>query len=241
MSFKISSLSEYFLEYQKSIDQPEKFWSDIAETFKWKKPWDKVLSWNFNDLDLKWFLNAKLNITENIFERNIEKFGSKTAIIWEPNDPNEKPLQITYNELFQKTCQFSNVLQDQGISKGDRVIIYMPMIPEAAIAMLACARVGAVHSVVFAGFSSSALADRINDCQAKMVITSDGNFRGKKNIEVKAVVDRAIEKTKTIEKVIVCKRTKAKVNMKSGRDFWWHEVVKNQTSDHKATILDSEK
>jgi len=240
MSFKISSLSEYFVEYQKSIDQPEKFWSDIAETFKWKKPWDKVLSWNFNDPDLKWFLNAKLNITENIFERNIEKFGSKTAIIWEPNDPNEKPLQITYNELFQKTCQFSNVLQDQGISKGDRVIIYMPMIPEAAIAMLACARVGAVHSVVFAGFSSSALADRINDCQAKMVITSDGNFRGKKNIEVKAVVDRAIEKTKTIEKVIVCERTKAQVNMKSGRDFWWHEVVKNQTSDHKATILDSE-
>jgi len=240
MSFKISSLSEYFLEYQKSIDQPEKFWSDIAETFKWKKPWDKVLSWNFNDLDLKWFLNAKLNITENIFERNIEKFGSKTAIIWEPNDPNEKSLQITYNELFQKTCQFSNVLQDQGISKGDRVIIYMPMIPEAAIAMLACARVGAVHSVVFAGFSSSALADRINDCQAKMVITSDGNFRGKKNIEVKAVVDKAIEKTKTIEKVIVCKRTKAEVNMKSGRDFWWHEVVKNKSSDHKATILDSE-
>ena len=240
MSFKISSLSEYFVEYQKSIDQPEKFWSDIAETFKWKKPWDKVLSWNFNGPDLKWFLNAKLNITENIFERNIEKFGNKTAIIWEPNDPNEKSLQITYNELFQKTCQFSNVLQDLGISKGDRVIIYMPMIPEAAIAMLACARVGAVHSVVFAGFSSSALADRINDCQAKMVITSDGNFRGKKNIEVKAVVDRAIEKTKTIEKVIVCKRTKAEVNMKSGRDFWWHEVVKNQSSDHKATILDSE-
>ena len=240
MSFKISSLSEYFVEYQKSIDQPEKFWSDIAETFKWKKTWDKVLSWNINGPDLKWFLNAKLNITENIFERNIEKFGNKTAIIWEPNDPNEKSLKITYNELFQKTCQFSNVLQDLGISKGDRVIIYMPMIPEAAIAMLACARVGAVHSVVFAGFSSSALADRINDCQAKMVITSDGNFRGKKNIEVKAVVDRAIEKTKTIEKVIVCKRTKAVVNMKSGRDFWWHEVVKNQSSDHKATILDSE-
>ena len=240
MSFKISSLSEYFVEYQKSIDQPEKFWSDIAETFKWKKQWDKVLSWNFNGPDLKWFLNAKLNITENIFERNIEKFGNKTAIIWEPNDPNEKSLKITYNELFQKTCQFSNVLQDLGISKGDRVIIYMPMIPEAAIAMLACARVGAVHSVVFAGFSSSALADRINDCQAKMVITSDGNFRGKKNIEVKAVVDKAIEKTKTIEKVIVCKRTKTEVNMKSGRDFWWHDVVKNQSSDHKATILDSE-
>ncbi len=240
MSFKISSLSEYFVEYQKSIDQPEKFWSDIAETFKWQKPWDKVLSWNFNGPDLKWFLNAKLNITENIFERNIEKFGNKTAIIWEPNDPNEKSLQITYNELFQKTCQFSNVLQDKGISEGDRVIIYMPMIPEAAIAMLACARVGAIHSVVFAGFSSSALADRINDCQAKMVITSDGNFRGKKNIEVKAVVDRALEKTKTIEKVIVCKRTKAEVNMKSGRDFWWHEVIKGKSSENKATILDSE-
>ena len=240
MSFKISSLSEYFVEYQKSIDHPEKFWSDIAETFKWQKPWDKVLSWNFNGPDLKWFLNAKLNITENIFERNIEKFGNKTAIIWEPNDPNEKSLQITYNELFQKTCQFSNVLQDKGISEGDRVIIYMPMIPEAAIAMLACARVGAIHSVVFAGFSSSALADRINDCQAKMVITSDGKYRKKKNIEVKAVVDRALEKTKTIEKVIVCKRTKAEVNMKSGRDFWWHEVIKDKSSENKATILDSE-
>ena len=240
MSFKISSLSKYFQEYQKSIDQPEKFWSDIAETFKWQKPWDKVLSWNFNGPDIKWFKNAKLNITENIFERNIDKLGNKTAIIWEPNDPNEKSLQITYNELFRKTCQFSNVLKDQGISKGDRVIIYMPMIPEAAIAMLACARVGAVHSVVFAGFSSSALADRINDCEAKMVITSDGNYRGKKNIEVKAVVDNAIEKTKTIEKVIVCKRTKTEVNMIAGRDFWWHEIVKDQSSEHKATILDSE-
>ena len=240
MSFKISSLSKYFLEYQKSIDQPEKFWSDIAETFKWQKPWDKVLSWNFNGPDIKWFKNAKLNITENIFERNIDKLGNKTAIIWEPNDPNEKSLQITYNELFRKTCQFSNALKDQGISKGDRVIIYMPMIPEAAIAMLACARVGAVHSVVFAGFSSSALADRINDCEAKMVITSDGNYRGKKNIEVKAVVDNAIEKTKTIDKVIVCKRTKTEVNMIAGRDFWWHEIVKDQSSEHKATILDSE-
>ena len=240
MNHKIQSLSGYIHEYQKSIHEPEKFWSRIAESFYWQKPWDKVLSWNFEGPEVKWFENGKLNITENIFERHLFTHGDKTAIIWEPNDPKEAPLHISYRELFEKTCQFSNAMDAQGVKKGDRVIIYMPMIPEAAVAMLACARIGAVHSVVFAGFSSSALADRINDCQAKMVLTSDGNFRGAKNIAVKAVVDEALEKTNSVEKVIVCQRTRAEVEMKSGRDFWWHDVVKGQSIEHKAATLDSE-
>ena len=207
MSQKIQTLSGYFHEYQKSIHQPEQFWSRIANSFHWKKPWDKVLSWDFKGPDIKWFENAKLNLTENIFERHLFTHSEKTAIIWEPNDPNEAERKISYRELFELTCQFSNALEAEGVQKGDRVIIYMPMIPEAAIAMLACARIGAVHSVVFAGFSSNALADRIEDCKAKMVLTSDGNFRGAKYIEVKAVVDQALESTNCVEKVIVCKRT----------------------------------
>ena len=240
MNNKIQSLSGYIHEYQKSVHQPEKFWSRIAESFHWQKPWNKVLSWNFENPEIRWFENAKLNITENIFERHLFTHGDKTAIIWEPNDVDEKALHITYKELFDRTCQFSNALESQGVQKGDRVIIYMPMIPEAAIAMLACARIGAVHSVVFAGFSSSALADRINDCKAKMVITSDGNYRGAKNIAVKSVVDEALEKTTSIEKVIVCKRTNAEVQMRLGRDLWWHEVLEGQSIDHQAATLDAE-
>jgi len=240
MNYKIKTLSGYFQEYQKSIDQPEKFWGHIAENFIWRKPWDKVLSWNFEGPDIRWFENAKLNLTENIFERNLVAHGEKTAIIWEPNDPNEEERRISYNELFELTCQFSNALELQGIQKGDRVIIYMPMVPEAAIAMLACARIGAVHSVVFAGFSSTALADRINDCNAKMVITSDGNFRGNKNIEVKAVVDQALKNANSIEKVIVYQRTNVEVTMKIGRDLWWHEVIQNESKTHEAATLDAE-
>jgi acetyl-CoA synthetase len=240
MNQKIQSLSGYLHEYQKSIHQPEKFWSRIASSFYWRKPWDRVLSWDFKGPEVKWFENAKLNITENIFEKHLFTHGDKTAIIWEPNDPNEEAIHLSYRELFEKTCQFSNALEAEGVKKGDRVIIYMPMIPEAAIAMLACARIGAVHSVVFAGFSSSALADRIEDCQAKMVLTSDGNFRGAKNIAVKAVVDEALEKTTCVETVIVCQRTKAEVQMKTGRDLWWHDVIKGQPVEHQAVTTDSE-
>ena len=240
MSQKIQSLSGYYHEYQKSIHQPEQFWSRIAQGFHWKKPWDNVLSWNFEGPEIKWFENAKLNITENIFERHLFTHGDKTAIIWEPNEPNEAERRISYSELYEMTCQFSNALESQGIQKGDRVIIYMPMIPEAAVAMLACARVGAVHSVVFAGFSSTALADRIKDCEAKMVLTADGNFRGTKNIPVKAVVDEALTQTQTVEKVIVYQRTQTAVEMKSGRDLWWHEVIANEPKAHTAATLDAE-
>ena len=237
---RITSLYDYFKKYEQSVKDPEKFWSEIADTFIWKKKWDKVLDWNFESVDIKWFKNAKLNITENIFERNLKDRGDKTAIIWEPNDPTESSIHLTYNELYEETCKFSNALRDKGIKKGDRVIIYMPMVPEAAIAMLACARVGAVHSVVFAGFSSTSLADRINDCQAKMILTSDGNFRGNKTIPVKPVVDEALEKCSTIESVIVLERTKQKVNMTVGRDYWWHDCIDGISSQCAPEILDSE-
>ncbi|WP_456460182.1 acetate--CoA ligase [Reichenbachiella sp.] len=240
MLAKIENLSEYFLAYEKSVANPETFWERVANQFFWRKKWDKVVDYNFEKADVKWFENAKLNITENILERHLYTLGDKPAIIWEPNDPKEAGITLTYKQLFEKVCEFSNVLKSNGIEKGDRVIIYMPMIPEAAVAMLACARVGAVHSVVFAGFSSSALADRINDCEAKMVLTSDGNFRGAKTIPVKAVVDEAIEKCTTIEKVIVAQRTKTEVTMQSGRDLWWHEETAKASKEHKAEEMDSE-
>ena len=237
---RIKTLSEYFKKYELSEKDPESFWSEIADSFSWKKKWDKVLDWDFEKANIKWFQNAKLNITENIFERNIKERGSKTAIIWEPNDPAEPSIHLTYQELYDETCRFSNALRAKGISKGDRVIIYMPMVPEAAIAMLACARVGAVHSVVFAGFSSTSLADRINDCQAKMVLTSDGNFRGNKTIPVKSVVDEALEKSKSIESVIVLERTKQTINMFEGRDHWWHDCIKEESNVCEAEVMDSE-
>ncbi|MEL6561217.1 MAG: acetate--CoA ligase [Bacteroidota bacterium] len=237
---KIQTLGGYIHEYQKSVTQPEAFWARIADSFHWQKKWDEVVSWDFEKPDIKWFINGKLNITENIFERHLFTLGDKPAIIWEPNDPNEEGVTLTYRELYEKTCEFANTMLAQGVEKGDRVIIYMPMVPEAAIAMLACARIGAVHSVVFAGFSSSSLADRINDCQAKMVLTSDGNFRGKKTIPVKAVVDEALESTSSVEKVIVLKRTETPVTMKEGRDIWWHDAIDGALPVNKAAVMDSE-
>ena len=237
---RIKTLSEYFKKYELSEKDPEKFWSQIADSFIWKKKWDNVLESDFENADFKWFKNAQLNITENIFERNLSERGDKTAIIWEPNDPKESPIYLSYKELYKQTCTFSNALRSKGIKKGDRVIIYMPMVPEAAIAMLACARVGAVHSVVFAGFSAASLADRINDCEAKMVLTSDGNFRGNKTIPVKDVVDEALEKCSSIESVIVLERTKQNINMEDGRDFWWHECIEDESNICDSEVMDSE-
>ena len=239
MSDRIHTLSGYFYEYQKSVTEPESFWARIADSFFWRKRWDKVLDWDFEGPDVKWFVNAKLNITENIFERNLFTIGDNPAIIWEPSDPEEEGRTITYRELYHEVCQFANALKAKGIEKGDRVIIYMPMIPEAAIAMLACARIGAVHSVVFAGFSSTSLSDRIIDCKAKAILTSDGNYRGNKKIAVKAIVDEALEKT-SVETVIVCKRTGQDITMKGGRDYWWHEVIEGESTSHIAEEMDSE-
>ena len=240
MNHKISSLFEYTTKYENSISNPEAFWGEIAENFRWRKPWSKVLDWNFEEPKMEWFKDSKLNLTENIFERLLPTHADKTAILWEPNDPNSDSVSLTYAELFEATCKFANAMRANGVRKGDRVIIYMPMVPEAAIAMLACARIGAIHSVVFAGFSSSALADRINDCQAKMVVTSDGNFRGSKQIPVKAVVEDALEKTTTIEKVIVLKRTGEPVDMKTGRDIWWSDAIAEQSSENEAEEMDAE-
>ena len=237
---RIKTLSEYFKKYELSEKDPAKFWSQIADSFLWKKKWDNVLESDFENADFKWFKNAQLNITENIFERNLSERGDKTAIIWEPNDPKESPIYLSYKELYKQTCTFSNALRSKGIKKGDRVIIYMPMVPEAAIAMLACARVGAVHSVVFAGFSAASLADRINDCEAKMVLTSDGNFRGNKTIPVKDVVDEALEKCSSIESVIVLERTNQNINMEDGRDSWWHECIEDQPKTCDSEVMDSE-
>lgn len=239
MSDRLHTLSGYLYEYQKSVAQPEEFWARIADSFHWRKRWDRVLEWNFDGPDVKWFVNARLNITENIFERHLYTIGDRPAIIWEPSEPSEPTRTITYRELYVEVCRFSNVLKSKGINKGDRVIIYMPMVPEAAIAMLACARIGAIHSVVFAGFSSNALADRVIDCEAKAILTSDGNYRGNKKIGVKSVVDEALEKS-SVQTVIVYQRTGQEVTMKEGRDFWWHEVMAGQSEKHVAEEMDSE-
>ena len=239
MSDRLHTLSGYFHEYQKSVAQPEEFWARIADSFHWKKRWSKVLQWNFEEPDVRWFVDGKLNITENIFEKNLYTLGDRPAIIWEPNEPQEQGRTLTYRELFVEVCRFANALLAKGIGKGDRVIIYMPMVPEAAIAMLACARIGAIHSVVFAGFSSSSLADRIQDCQAKAILTADGNYRGNKKISIKEIVDEALSKV-AVETVIVYRRTGQETAMQAGRDYWWNEVLEGQSDLHKAAEMDSE-
>ncbi len=191
-SLKINSFEEYQQVYEQSVNQPEEFWAGIAENFLWKKKWDNVLSWNFKEPNVKWFEGAKLNITENCIDRHLEKLGNKPAIIWEPNDPKEKARTLTYKELYEQVCQFALVLKNNGIKKGDRICIYMPMLPELAIAVLACARIGAIHSVVFGGFSAQSIADRINDAKCNLVITADGGFRGPKDLPLKPVIDDAL-------------------------------------------------
>jgi len=235
----INNLEEYHIHYRDSVKDPEKYWKDYSSKFLWNKEPSDVLNWNFIDPDIKWFKDGELNITENIFERNKEK-ADDIAIIWEPNEPNEENITYTYNQLFNEVCSFANVLKKLGVEKGDRVIIYLPMIPEAAISMLACARIGAVHSVVFAGFSASSLSDRINDCQAKLVITSDGNFRGNKIIPVKDVVDEAIESTSSIDYVLTIRRTSSTINMKKDRDIWYHEIVNTVDKSCEAEKMKSE-
>jgi len=240
MTNKITSLAEYLEKYQESVANPEGFWEKIAEDYYWHKKWDKVLEWNFDEPNINWFQNGKLNITENIFERNLFMRKDQTAIIWEPNDPKDETVRLTYGELFEKVSQFSNALKNQGIKKGDRVTLYLPMIPELAIAMLACARIGAIHSIVFAGFSANALGDRIKDGTSNIVVTSDGGYRGTKTIPLKNIVDEALETCPTVEKVIVYKRTGEEIQMKEGRDIWWDDAIKDVSVDCKAEVMDSE-
>jgi len=237
---RITSLAQYQSEYKKSVENPELFWSGIAEEFVWKQKWDKVLEWNFRGPDVKWFLNGKFNITENCLDAHLPKHADRIAYIWESNDPNEENIRLTYKELYEEVCRFSNVLKKNGVKKGDRVCIYMPMVPQAVIAMLACARIGAVHSVVFAGFSATSLSGRIQDSDCKIVVTSDGAYRGIKDIPIKAVVDEALETCPGVSRVIVFERTKSKVTMVQGRDTWWHEEMKAAEKHCPPEVMDSE-
>lgn len=237
---QINSFSEYKSIYQNSIEDPETFWADIADHFYWQKKWDTVLDWDFSKPEIKWFDGAKLNITENLLDKNVEQFGNRTAIIWEPNDPDEESRHITYRQLMVKVMHFANVLKRNGVQKGDRVCIYMPMIPELAIAMLACARIGAVHSVVFAGFSSSALASRINDAGCKLLITANEMYRGTKQINVKSICDQALESCPTVETCIVYRRTNSFTRMIEGRDIYWGDELLKESKDCPAEEMDAE-
>ena len=240
-NYHIKNLEEYFQLYRKSVREPENFWEEIAEEhFLWRKRWDRVLSWDFTKPEITWFEGAKLNITENCLDRYLPMRGHQTAIIWEPNDPNEESQHITFKELHERVNRMANVLKDSGVGKGDRVCIYLPMIPELAVAVLACARIGAIHSVVFAGFSSGALATRINDCDCKCVITSDGSYRGKKTIDLKGIVDVALEDCPGVQSVFLVKRTGGEVNMKEGRDQWIQPLLDQASPDCEAEIMDAE-
>jgi len=240
-NYHIKGLEEYFNVYQKSVRYPEKFWEEVAEEhFAWRKKWDKVLDWNFEKPEVRWFEGAKLNITENCIDRHLLTNGEKTAILFEPNNPDEQAEHISYNQLAERVNAFANVLKSQGIEKGDRVCIYLPMIPELAISLLACARIGAIHSVVFAGFSSSALAMRINDSECKVLVTSDGSYRGAKTIDLKGIVDEALENTPSIKSVLVVKRIESEIKMKEGRDHWLQPLLNNSSIVCKAETMDAE-
>ena len=240
-NYHIQNLQDYFKEYKKTIKNPKKFWDKIAdENFVWYQRWSKVVDYNMEEANIKWFKNAKLNITKNCLDRHLSVRGDKTAIIWEPNDPKEEAQHISFNELYERVNKTANVLRAMGIEKGDRVCIYLPMIPELAITMLACAKLGAVHSVIFAGFSASAVASRVNDCGAKMVITSDGSYRGNKVLDLKSIVDEALEKCETVENVLVVKRTNNDVKMKEGRDYWMSEYYDKASTDFVTVIMDAE-
>ena len=242
--YQISNLEEYHQAYQKSIKQPAQFWEEIAQNFTWKKKWDSVSEWNFKDPKIEWFKGAQLNITENCLDRHLNKFGNQAAIIWEPNNPNEQNRVLTYNDLYKKVCQFSHVLKNNGVKKGDTVCIYMGMIPELAIAVLSCARIGAIHSVVFGGFSAQSISDRLHDAKSEFVITCDGAFRGQKNIPLKSVIDEALISCPFVKRVIVYSRTQIPLNMIEGRDTWWEEEIKNIESKNcnifEAEVMEAE-
>ena len=239
--YNISSRNEYDSIYLESINNPEEFWSEIAsDNFIWKKKWDKVLDWDFKKAKVSWFKGAQLNITENCIDRHLKENSEKTAIIFEPNNPKENSQSISYKSLYERVCKMSNVLKDKGVKKGDRVCIYLPMIPELAISVLACARIGAVHSVVFAGFSSNALATRINDCESKIVITSDGSYRGEKKIDLKGIVDEALLECNIVDTVLLVNRINSKINLVENRDFILEPLLENASNYCEAETMDAE-
>ena len=244
MNLQVKSFEEYQQAYQLSIDHPEVFWANIAEHFTWKKKWDRVLDWNFSEPKIEWFGGAKLNITENCLDRHLENNGDDIAIIWESNDPDEASRNISYRELHQQVCTFSNVLKQNGAKKGDRICLYMPMIPELEVAVLACARIGAIHSVVFGGFSAQSISDRIQDAQCNIVVTADGSFRGNKEICLKNIMDEALISCPSVERVIVVERSKSAISMEKGRDVFYDQEMSRMESlgltDFAAEPMDSE-
>ena len=237
--FQIRSFEQYEEAYQKSISDPGSYWASVAGYFTWRRKWDKVLEWNFRDPMVKWFQGARLNITENCLDRHLEKLADRPAIIWEPNDPSEYHRVLTYKKLLEKVCQFAQVLRNNGVKKGDRVCIYMGMIPELAISLLACARIGAIHSVVYGGFSAQSIADRLDDAKSEFIITCDGAFRGAKDIPLKAVIDDALVGNKTVKRVIVYTRTRTPVSMIKGRDVWWEDEIK-RVEEQGITFIEAE-
>ena len=231
--FQIKSFEQYLETYKRSVDDPEGFWGEVADSFKWRKKWNKVLNWNFTEPKIEWFAGATLNITENCIDRHLEKNANTPAIIWESNDPEEHHRILTYRELYNKVCQFAHVLKNNGVTKGDRVCIYIGMVPELPIAVLACARIGAIHSVVFGGFSAQSIADRLQDAKAEFIITCDGAFRGNKEITLKSVIDDALVQCRFVKRVIVLTRTRTAVSMIKGRDVWWEDEIKKvETQGH---------
>ena len=239
--YKIENLEQYFKHYNKSVREPRKFWSKIAaENFTWYQESEKIMEFDMAEAKIQWFVDAKVNIVKNCLDRHLSKRGDKTAIIFEPNNPDEDAQHISYNDLYARVSKMANVLREQGIEKGDRVCIYLPMIPELAVSVLACARIGAIHSVIFAGFSASAVAARINDCEAKMVITSDGGFRGEKTIDLKGIIDESLTSCPSVEKVLVVKRTNSEIAMKDGRDQWLQPLVDEASDNNVAEIMDAE-
>ena len=242
--YQITSYDQYKSTYRKSVEDPEGFWGDIASHFFWRKRWEKVLEWDFNEYYSRWFIGGRMNITENCLDRHLGTLGNKPAIIWEPNDPEEHHRILTYRELFNKVVQFSNVLKNNGVKKGDRVCIYMGMVPELAIAILACARVGAIHSVIFGGFSAQSIADRLMDAKAEFIITCDGAYRGNKEIPLKGVIDDALIQCRFVKKVIVLTRTRTPVSMIKGRDVWWEDEIRKVETmgnpDFPAEEMDAE-
>lgn len=240
MNLQIKSFTEYTEQYEKSIKTPELFWSEIADTFEWKKKWDNVLDWDFKQPNTNWFSRGKLNITENLLDRHLSTKGDQIAFYWEPNEPNDNAKSITYRELYHEVCKLSNGLRSLGVTKGDRVCIYMPMVLESVVAILACARIGAVHSIVFAGFSATALGDRINDAQAKVVITADGLNRGGKQVDLKSMVDAALENCSSVTHSIVLNCINSKPKMLQERDIDYHTLIADMSDECEAEVMDSE-
>lgn len=237
---KINSLEEYHQLYDKSVNEPEAFWTKLADTFQWRKKWDQYIDWNFEEPKVEWFKGGKLNITENCLDRHLKERADQVAIRWVPNEPGDDHLDITYRELHGRVCRFANALRNHGVKKGDRVCLYMPMVPELAVAVLACARIGAIHSVVFAGFSARALRDRILDANCKLVITADGGFRGAKTIDLKSIVDEALVDCPEVDRVVVFERIESKPHMQPGRDVWWHDMIAEVSADCEAEEMDAE-